>query len=337
MPLQCPTCLILLEAGELVVVPSQGSAVAFHPACFICTTCRDPLVELVHCCEVDGKVYCARHYSETHRKRCYSCDELIFADRYAQAGADFYHKDHLRCFHCDQQLDDSKDSTMTDSCTACSATRTNSATTATSAASASLWIRDTSPTKYVQGKFWHYTCFTCEKCQEVITDFENHEGKFYCVKCYNADFAPRCGTCKQVFEGHMKIVKYEVTTTGDTTRNLTRKRQSYSESSFVASSQEVQETAICWKSEKDVLYSYGDYKWHSECFICRVCQRHLADTPFSIQENTLVCKMCTSKEDTVSAATSSRERLSTVSLPARKSSTRTRVGGTSREANQKTS
>ncbi|GIY11199.1 four and a half LIM domains protein 3 [Caerostris extrusa] len=40
--------------------------------------------------------------------RCYSCDELIFADRYAQAGADFYHKDHLRCFHCDQQLDDSK-------------------------------------------------------------------------------------------------------------------------------------------------------------------------------------------------------------------------------------
>ncbi|GIY11201.1 four and a half LIM domains protein 3 [Caerostris extrusa] len=69
MPLQCPTCLILLEAGELVVVPSQGSAVAFHPACFVCTTCRDPLVDLVHCCEVDGKVYCVRHYSETHRKR----------------------------------------------------------------------------------------------------------------------------------------------------------------------------------------------------------------------------------------------------------------------------
>ncbi|XP_071037133.1 prickle planar cell polarity protein 3-like [Parasteatoda tepidariorum] len=60
------------------------------------------------------------------------------------------------------------------------------------------------------GKCWHLNCITCEKCDVVLLDLVEHEGKFYCIKCYDDDIAPRCKECDGLFEGHAKVIKYEV-------------------------------------------------------------------------------------------------------------------------------
>ncbi|GFU29598.1 four and a half LIM domains protein 1 [Nephila pilipes] len=379
MPLQCPTCLMLLENDELVVTPALVSAMVYHPACFICTECKDPLIDLIHCFEVDGKIYCIRHYSETQKQRCHACDELIFTSHYAQAKDAFYHRDHLRCFFCDDLILNSKgfendgelycvqcyEDMFSDDCQKC----------------AKRIASDARQVTY-EGKFWHYNCFTCESCGEIITDFENHDGKFYCVNCYNREFAPKCNGCKQAFEGQTKVVKYqdrtfhincfkcadckEVIGTGTfiphgdliyckgchvrnfgvrcfkchyaitDDQGVTYNKQPYHADCFTCSKcqtqlgnqtfKNVEDNLYCVKcygetfckkchscnqpiliGEKDILYSYGDYKWHSECFTCRVCQSPLTDVSFIIRGNTLICKNCTSQEDTVSAAATSKK------------------------------
>ncbi|GFS57198.1 four and a half LIM domains protein 2 [Trichonephila clavipes] len=311
--------------------------------------------------------------------RCYACDELIFASRYAQAKESFYHRDHLRCFNCDELLENNKgfdkegelycvkcyEDKFSDDCQKCKK-------------------RIALDARHVtfEGKFWHYGCFTCENCGEVITDFENHEGKFYCVKCYNKNFAPKCNECKQIFEGQTKVVKYEdhtyhincfkcadcrevigtgtfiphadlVYCKGCHVRNfgvrcykchyaitddqgIMYNKQPYHADCFTCNKcqaqlanqtfKNVEDFLYCVKcygetfckkchscsqpiliGEKDILYSYGDYKWHSECFTCRLCQQPLADVPFTMRGNTLICKNCTSQEDTITGAATSRE------------------------------
>ncbi|GFQ92758.1 protein espinas [Trichonephila clavata] len=320
MPLQCPTCLILLESGELVVSPALVSAMVYHPACFVCTKCKDPLVDLIHCFEVDGKIYCIRHYSETQKKRCYACDELIFASRYAQAKDSFYHREHLRCFNCDELLENNKgfdkdgelycfkcyEDKFSDDCQKCKK-------------------RITLDARHVtfEDHTYHISCFKCADCKEVIGTgtFIPHADLVYCKGCHVRNFGVRCYKC------HYAI-------TDD--QGIMYNKQPYHADCFTCNKcqaqlanqtfKNVEDFLYCVKcygetfckkcyscsqpiliGEKDILYSYGDYKWHSECFTCRICQQPLADVPFTMRGNTLICKNCTSQEDTISAAATSRE------------------------------
>ncbi|WAR08329.1 PRIC3-like protein, partial [Mya arenaria] len=71
----CFTCGGEIEKGELVVLASKMSTdVCFHPACFLCTTCEELLVDLTYC-QHSRKLYCERHYAELIRPRCPACDE----------------------------------------------------------------------------------------------------------------------------------------------------------------------------------------------------------------------------------------------------------------------
>ncbi|GBL76302.1 Four and a half LIM domains protein 3 [Araneus ventricosus] len=407
MPFQCPTCLILLEVNELVVVPAKKSSLAYHPACFICSICKEHLVDLVNCFEVDGKIYCVRHYSETLFKRCSACDELIFAGRYTQTGEAFYHIDHLRCFQCDDRLDSKKvyDQDGELYCLACYEEMFGD-----DCQKCGQRISLDSRHLTYQGKFWHYNCFTCDKCGEIITEFEDVDGKFYCMRCFTDHIAPRCVKCKQIIDTAKEYATYEGKdfhincfkcddcgkNIGATTflthgglayckechvRNFAVRcfkcrypitdeegvmynKQPYHDKCFTCHRCQTRLAGQKFKNvdddiycvhcygetfcrkchscgqpiligDNDVLYSYGDFKWHSDCFICRVCNRSLADTPFTIQENTLICKGCASQEDTFSAASTSRglehrrptERISRSSrdkVPARKSSSNNR-------------
>lgn len=58
-----------------VVAPKFGEDVAWHPACFICTECREMLVDLTYCV-YDDLLYCERHYAEQLKPRCAGCDEV---------------------------------------------------------------------------------------------------------------------------------------------------------------------------------------------------------------------------------------------------------------------
>lgn len=58
------------------MAPKFGENVAWHPACFQCTTCAELLVDLTYCVHED-QLYCERHYAEQLKPRCSACDEVI--------------------------------------------------------------------------------------------------------------------------------------------------------------------------------------------------------------------------------------------------------------------
>lgn len=52
-----------------------GHAVCWHPACFVCSVCKELLVDLIYFYQ-DGKIYCGRHHAERLKPRCTACDEV---------------------------------------------------------------------------------------------------------------------------------------------------------------------------------------------------------------------------------------------------------------------
>ncbi|XP_005987999.1 LIM and cysteine-rich domains protein 1 [Latimeria chalumnae] len=75
----------------------------WHPACFRCFKCNEPLVDLIYFWK-NGAVLCGRHYCESERPRCAACDELIFSEDYQQSEGLTWHKEHFCCLECEQPL-----------------------------------------------------------------------------------------------------------------------------------------------------------------------------------------------------------------------------------------
>uniref|UniRef100_A0A1I7ZX43 LIM zinc-binding domain-containing protein n=1 Tax=Steinernema glaseri TaxID=37863 RepID=A0A1I7ZX43_9BILA len=77
--MECRKCKGVMERNEMAVVaPKLGENTGWHPACFICTTCEQLLIDLTYCVR-DGLIYCERHYAELHKPRCSACDEDLIA------------------------------------------------------------------------------------------------------------------------------------------------------------------------------------------------------------------------------------------------------------------
>ncbi|KAF4532399.1 hypothetical protein B566_EDAN003851, partial [Ephemera danica] len=71
----CPECRRTVGAGEVgIVAPKFGDRVLWHPACFVCSACRELLVDLTYCVH-DEQLFCERHYAEQLKPRCAACDE----------------------------------------------------------------------------------------------------------------------------------------------------------------------------------------------------------------------------------------------------------------------
>lgn len=65
-----------IGGGDIAVFASRaGLGVCWHPQCFVCSTCRELLVDLIYFYHA-GKVYCGRHHAERLRPRCQACDEV---------------------------------------------------------------------------------------------------------------------------------------------------------------------------------------------------------------------------------------------------------------------
>ena len=72
----CYCCKGEIDIGELVVTaPKVGEGNYWHPACFVCTTCEELLVDLCYC-HHNKQLYCERHYAQLIRPRCPGCDEV---------------------------------------------------------------------------------------------------------------------------------------------------------------------------------------------------------------------------------------------------------------------
>ncbi|XP_032405523.1 prickle-like protein 2b isoform X2 [Xiphophorus hellerii] len=100
----CEQCGGQINGGDIAVFASRAShSVCWHPACFVCSTCKELLVDLIYFYQ-DGKIYCGRHHAERLKPRCTACDEIIFADECTEAEGRHWHMKHFCCFECETVL-----------------------------------------------------------------------------------------------------------------------------------------------------------------------------------------------------------------------------------------
>ncbi|XP_064012209.1 LIM and cysteine-rich domains protein 1 [Pogoniulus pusillus] len=91
--------------GDCPVVYAEraGYERLWHPACFVCCRCAQPLADLIYFWK-GGAAWCGRHYCESLRPRCAGCDELIFSEDYLQVEGTAWHKKHFACLECETLL-----------------------------------------------------------------------------------------------------------------------------------------------------------------------------------------------------------------------------------------
>uniref|UniRef100_A0A8C5S7X9 Prickle planar cell polarity protein 3 n=1 Tax=Laticauda laticaudata TaxID=8630 RepID=A0A8C5S7X9_LATLA len=100
----CEQCGKQICGGDIAVFASRaGHGACWHPQCFVCTTCRELLVDLIYFYQ-EGKIYCGRHHAERLKPRCEACDEIIFADECTEAEGRHWHMRHFCCFECEEAL-----------------------------------------------------------------------------------------------------------------------------------------------------------------------------------------------------------------------------------------
>lgn len=72
----CELCKGVAPADSPVVYADRaGYSKQWHPTCFLCIKCSEPLVDLIYFWK-DGAPWCGRHYCESLRPRCSGCDEV---------------------------------------------------------------------------------------------------------------------------------------------------------------------------------------------------------------------------------------------------------------------
>lgn len=99
----CKKCGRRLNKGDPGVSASRLGDQFWHPSCFSCHFCHQPLVDLIYF-QQDGRIYCGRHHAELFRPRCASCDQLIFMEECVEAEGRRWHLEHFCCLECDVPL-----------------------------------------------------------------------------------------------------------------------------------------------------------------------------------------------------------------------------------------
>ncbi|XP_055621522.1 protein prickle-like isoform X2 [Toxorhynchites rutilus septentrionalis] len=100
----CDGCGECVSSGDMGVYASRfDPGTCWHPACFVCSVCKELLVDLIYF-HREAKLYCGRHHAETLKPRCSACDEIILADECTEAEGRAWHIKHFACFECDKQL-----------------------------------------------------------------------------------------------------------------------------------------------------------------------------------------------------------------------------------------
>ncbi|XP_054723998.1 four and a half LIM domains protein 2-like [Uloborus diversus] len=299
---ECGNCGGTMQKGDVAVIaPKFGESVAWHPACFVCSTCDELLVDLTHCVR-DGKLYCERHFAEKIKPRCSGCDELIFSGEYTRGMSRDWHSGHFSCWQCDETLSgrryvlrddhpyciDCYERLFSNTCDECG----------------KLIGIDSKDLSYKE-RHWHESCFICNKCRSSLIDkpFGSKSEKIYCANCYDAAFASRCDGCNQVFRAGTKKMEYKghqwhencftcsVCLTPIGTRSfIPRDDDIYCITCF-----EEKFATRCTKCRRIINgggVTYRNEPWHRECFTCSHCAISLAGQRFTSRDEKPYCADC---------------------------------------------
>ncbi|XP_054859606.1 prickle planar cell polarity protein 3 isoform X2 [Eublepharis macularius] len=198
----CEQCGKQISGGDIAVFASRaGHGACWHPQCFVCTTCRELLVDLIYFYQ-DGKIYCGRHHAEHLKPRCEACDEIIFADECTEAEGRHWHMRHFCCFECEEALGGQRyimrqsrpyccrcyESLYAEYCDTCGEP---------------IGI-DQGQMTY-EGQHWHATdaCFSCFRCHQPLLGkpFLPKQGQIFCSRTCSLGEDPNgSDSCDSAFQ-----------------------------------------------------------------------------------------------------------------------------------------
>ncbi|XP_077453445.1 testin [Stigmatopora argus] len=181
----CCRCDQPMRVGDPAVYAERaGYDKLWHPACFVCCTCDELLVDMIYFWK-RGKLYCGRHYGDSEKPRCGGCDELIFSNEYTQAESQNWHLKHFCCFDCDLVLAGETYVMEQDKpvCTPCYMTNY-----AVKCSGCSEAVEPEAQRVSYGAYHWHAApqCFKCSGCAKVLIGqrFMAAQDKLYCsVEC----------------------------------------------------------------------------------------------------------------------------------------------------------
>ncbi|KAM6985863.1 prickle-like protein 1b isoform 2-T2 [Aplochiton taeniatus] len=180
---QCQHCGGGIAGGEMAIFASRaGSAPCWHPACFVCATCEELLVDLIYF-HHHGKVHCGRHHAELLKPRCSACDEIIFSDECTEAEGRHWHMKHFACFECQAMLGGQR-YIMKDGRPYCCGCFESLYAEYCEACGENIGVDHAQMT--YEGVHWHATdqCFCCAHCKTSLLGcpFLPKQGRIYCSK-----------------------------------------------------------------------------------------------------------------------------------------------------------
>lgn len=180
---RCEHCGGGINGGEMAIFASRaGPSPCWHPACFVCATCQELLVDLIYFYQ-NGKIFCGRHNAELLKPRCTSCDEIIFADECTEAEGRHWHMKHFACFECETMLGGQR-YIMKDGRPYCCGCFESLYAEYCEACGENIGVDHAQMT--YEGVHWHATdqCFCCAQCKTSLLGcpFLPKEGRIYCSK-----------------------------------------------------------------------------------------------------------------------------------------------------------
>ncbi|XP_022254825.1 LIM domain-containing protein unc-97-like [Limulus polyphemus] len=299
---ECVNCSgLILQEDVAVIAPKFGEVVGWHPACFVCRTCGELLVDLTYCFH-EGEIFCERHYAEQMRPRCAACDELIYSEDYTKAMSKDWHTSHFCCWQCDESLTGQRyvlrdehpycvncyEQVFANSCEDCN----------------KIIGIDSKDLSY-KDKHWHETCFLCNKCRASLVDkpFGSKAEKVYCSGCYDASFASRCDGCGDVFRAGTKKMEYKGRQWHEKCFCCCICQNPIGTKSFIPRDNEIycigcyeeKFATRCIKCDQIITsggVTYKNYPWHRECFSCTNCNTCLAGQRFTSRDDKPYCAEC---------------------------------------------
>ncbi|XP_046438333.1 prickle planar cell polarity protein 3-like isoform X2 [Daphnia pulex] len=299
---KCYGCEGNIPAGTFgVMAPKFGENVAWHPACFQCTTCAELLVDLTYCVH-EEQLYCERHYAEQLKPRCSACDELIFSGEYTKAMSKDWHLGHFSCWQCDESLTGQRYVLRDEHpyCVKCYET-----VFANNCDDCNRVIGIDSKDLSYKDRHWHEACFLCNKCRLSLVDkqFGSKADKIFCGPCYDSMYATRCDGCGEIFRAGTKKMEYKSRQWHEKCFSCFVCKTPIGTKSFIPREQDIYCSGCyeekfatrCVKCTKIITTGGVTYKndpWHRECFTCTHCDKSLAGQRFTSKDEKPYCAEC---------------------------------------------
>uniref|UniRef100_A0A7E4UYB4 LIM domain-containing protein n=1 Tax=Panagrellus redivivus TaxID=6233 RepID=A0A7E4UYB4_PANRE len=296
---QCALCKEVFQPDEQYYAVDE---LYFHPACFTCAQCFNPLGEETYF-KFGRKLYCEYDYCQNYAPVCQQCRGFVIGTVLKTVRGN-YHPECLKCDDCDRTIETAlyvknmkclcgncyKPHTKVERCAKCRIEVLPEER---------IWFR---------GDVYHANHFDCKKCSKKLDNrAQIWRENVYCQECYDHRLMRTCAHCHKVIDSQNERCKqagdkfYHVDHIFCFKCGLNLKNAGFFPHNGENYCMKCRLTEIgvncevCQKTSKNMLTVFGKH-YCQKCFRCVHCQKFFtAKSTIANFDNQPTCKKCFDK------------------------------------------